>query len=236
MSALNFFQKTIASLFPWACAGCRKTIISWEDPGLCERCDSEVVRLQHAICFRCGIPISSDDDACRSCLESKSLIQIRAASQFSGKLISSIYRYKYQNRPTLNEYFSGLLVGAWYRYPELHSTTLVMPIPLHPKQKRMRGYNQAELLASKFCQKLGLSFSADFLQRNRQTRSQTKLNKLQRQGNLKDAFTANQSLKGERILLIDDVCTTGATFISAATALKKSEPESVSGLVLARDF
>lgn len=112
-----------------------------------------------------------------------------------------------------------------------------MPVPLHPKKLRERGYNQSGLLAKQLGLFLGLPVIENSLKRKRNTPPQTKIiSRDERWRNVSDAFVCNGGdVKGRNVLLIDDVCTTGATLDACAQALKSAGAISVWGLTLARE-
>jgi ComF family protein len=121
-----------------------------------------------------------------------------------------------------------------YRGYDLEAEVMV-PVPLHTTRLKKRGYNQSELLASQMATFLQLPVNTDTLQRVRKTKSQMKLGIEERHQNVLNAFVCrNKKLAGQRVLLIDDVCTTGSTLDACAAALKESGAIAVWGLTLAR--
>ena len=112
-----------------------------------------------------------------------------------------------------------------------------MPVPLHPKRLRERGYNQASLLAKKLSRLGGLPVVEDTLIRVRDALPQARTRSaIERRQNVQDAFVCHQGLEGKQVLLIDDVCTTGATLDACAIALKAAGAGSVWGLTVAREM
>ena len=120
--------------------------------------------------------------------------------------------------------------------PDLsHDIDLMIPLPLHPQRQRQRGYNQAELLAKEMAGALDRPVVPAALRRSRATLPQAKLSATARLTNIADAFVADPELvSDQQILLIDDVCTTGATLASATQALFAAGAHTVSGLCAAR--
>jgi ComF family protein len=112
---------------------------------------------------------------------------------------------------------------------------VIVPVPLHPARLRRRGYNQAALLARELGRRVGLPVEERALQRVRATRSQMRLSAADRRRNVQGAFRcADGRVRGRRVLLLDDVCTTGATLEACADALRAGGAESVWALTLAR--
>ena len=176
-------------------------------------------------------------DVCQSCALNKPLQAadgIMAAAKFENSPIRQAIHYlKYHNHQTVATTLATLLSDAYQRFKL--TTDVVVPVPLHPQRYRERGYNQSELLGRALAQTLTLPINTQTLQRIRYTEAQVNLSGEARRQNVLDAFScSNQELKGCRILLVDDVCTTGSTLDACALALKQSGATTVWGLTLAR--
>jgi ComF family protein len=112
---------------------------------------------------------------------------------------------------------------------------VIVPVPLHRRRLKERGYNQALLLAERLGEAVGVPIAHDLLYRNRHTMSQARLNAQERRRNVEDAFScADRSVQDKRVLLVDDVCTTGATLEACSVALKERGALSVWALTVAR--
>jgi ComF family protein len=159
---------------------------------------------------------------------------IRAVGYLEGALQTAIHRFKYSNlRPLaapLGELASDYLID--HRLP----VDTVVPVPLHSRRLRERGYNQAALLAGEIGRAAQMTVVDDVLQRVRSTAPQVGLSAAQRRENVRGAFQCtNASLKDRNVLLVDDVCTTGATMESCSIALRAAGVGVVWGLALARE-
>jgi ComF family protein len=140
---------------------------------------------------------------------------------------------KYKGMFALTRPLADLMVDNWPDWAE--PIDLVLPVPLHPKRERERGYNQAMLLVKRICSRLELEGDGASLWRNRYTRPQVGLNPRERLDNVRDAFAAERDrVKHKHILLVDDVYTTGATLTAAADTLLANGARAVSGYCLAR--
>ncbi|HSM57314.1 MAG TPA: phosphoribosyltransferase family protein [Candidatus Sulfomarinibacteraceae bacterium] len=145
----------------------------------------------------------------------------------------AIHALKYEGMFGVTPALAALMVERWPAW--VTPVDLVVPIPLHPERKRERGYNQAALLAEQLCQRLALPVDRGILRRIRHTRPQIGLDREQRKENVAGAFVAlSEGVADLNILLIDDVCTTGATLSAAATALLDCGARRVSAYCLAQ--
>jgi ComF family protein len=142
--------------------------------------------------------------------------------KYEGAIERSIAKLKYENHRDLAILLGELLAIGWQETsPKIHAQTRIIPIPLHPNKLKQRGFNQAESIARQFCKFTGLKLDLS-LQRDRDTMPQFSLSKQQRLDNVANAFSlaANTTLKsGDRVILLDDIYTTGSTAKSAAQAL-----------------
>lgn len=199
-------------------------------------------------------------DNCVGCNKSKDLLckdcSIRAKKQrrerksvlfldklyywgiYENKILrSALRRFKYHGTYRLADPFSDML--AELVKPDLYTfkeNSLVIPIPAHEKRKSERGYNQAELLAQKFCEKTGLLLYTNILLKTKNTKSQTSLSGIERIFNVKNSFSVSnpELIKNKKIILVDDIITTGATFSEASRVLKEAGALEVAGLVVAK--
>ncbi len=174
-----------------------------------------------------------EHDLCMICRES--LANFDSAYSFGsyeGALRKLIHQFKYGKVETLARPFSKLLVRA---LPLDEDFDVVIPMPMHWRKQWERGFNQAELLARPVAKRRGLKLSFN-LRRTRYTKAQAGLSEAERRTNLKDAFRVKrpEQIAGKRILLVDDVFTTGATLRAAASALKAAGARRVTALTLAR--
>lgn len=176
----------------------------------------------------------SRERLCHLCRETPSAIDgIRAVAYFEGILRHAIHQFKYRGVQGLAHPLSQLLVE--YQTQNKLPADVIVPVPLHPEREAERGYNQAGLLARAFARRIGLPVIEIAISRVRDTQPQITLDAQARRSNVAGAFQARKSaVAGRRILLIDDVCTTGATMEACSQALKAASAQAVWGLALAR--
>lgn len=228
--------------FPRSCVGCRA-----EGAYLCPRCLSQVPRLAPPWCAACGVrlgalpargrsvsPVSAG--RCRTCRSYPlDLDGIRSAFPYQPPVSDAIIQFKYHGLRALGQELASTLVEA---LPSLGFVPdVVVPVPLHVRRKRERGYNQAEVLATVLGALLGLPLAADALRRVRETAPQARLHsREERMANVAAAFGPGPgSVHGRRVLLVDDVCTTGATLSACGHVLRRQGAAAVWALTVARE-
>ncbi len=200
---------------------------------LCADCLNAFPLVTPPVCPRCGDAVPSDG-LCRRCRVSPLQIEtIRSVVYFEGTVREALHALKYQGRVVLAEPLGALMAMYWQRHAE--PVDVVVPVPLHAARLHERGYNQAALLARKMAHQAGLSLDEQTLTRHRATVSQVELNARQRKENVHAAFRCTDGpFAGRCVLLIDDVCTTGATLEACAAALYTGGAAHVQALTLAR--
>ncbi len=218
-------------LFPRWCVGCGK-----EGDFLCYSCLQRLPQIMPQLCPRCGRPQSSGI-LCPSCVAWQAEIDgIRSPFRFDGLIREAIHQLKYRNLRALAVSLARLLQDYLVANPM--PGEVLVPVPLHRKRLRERGYNQSSLLARELGKLINLPVVDDCLIRQRHTPPQARTSTVdERQSNVTGAFACrNQTLQDKQILLIDDVSTSGATLDACAGALKATGATSVWGLVLAREI
>lgn len=222
-------RQVVDLLFPPRCIVCQRTGDGW----LCHKCVTAFPRVVPPLCSRCGIALATGD-LCERCRTLPLEIDvIRSVFYFDGLLRDVIHRFKYDGLHVLAGPLAMEMGHCWVEWAV--PTDVIMPVPLHSSRLRERGYNQAALLAREFARQTGLLLDEHTLVRQRATQPQFELDFQQRKENVRGAFVARRDgIVGKAILLIDDVCTTGATLEACATALYNAGAQSVCALTLAR--
>lgn len=195
-------------------------------PRRCAGCDAIAAEREAGFCDGCAPLIEPVSAAWRPPRAAA------AAFVYGGPLADAIARMKYAHRPDLARPLGFLLANVAGGYAGL--VDRVMPLPLHPARLRERGFNQSALLARAVAQALGLPLDTASLRRLRRTADQAGLSRALRAENVRAAFGVRAPLPGARVLLIDDVRTTGATLAEAARALLEAGCAEVRTLALAR--
>jgi ComF family protein len=217
-------------VFPPRCVGCGRRGFS-----LCQQCRTELPMLEAGICARCA-SLRPTNGTCRGCRQlSPQLTSIRAVCAYHGAARKAVHTFKFRSGRYLAPILGELLRAELERRPI--RVDLLVPVPISPSRLRDRGYNQTELLARQVETAVGAMLLTDVLQRKDRPAQQT-LTAADRLTNLDTAITcaAPDRVSGKRVLLVDDVCTTGATLSACAEVLVEAGAARVGALVFARDL
>lgn len=235
----DWLQTGLDLLYPRTCAGCGIALAGGRGQ-LCWDCRADVRPITPPYCSRCGNPVEGRVDhqyICFHCADAEPhFTQARCAARFEGVLPRLIHSFKYDDALWLESDLAELLHACWTTHYAERTSDAVVAVPLHPARRRARGYNQAQVLAGGLARRLGLPLWRGIVHRVRATETQTHLTARQRLHNVAGAFEAPRSvrIRDRRILLVDDVMTTGATVSECARALRKSGAAEVLVLTLAR--
>jgi ComF family protein len=234
MKLKQCFKSFLDIIFPIECLGCGE-----EGQWLCGKCLSSIPLVNRFICPICNRP-ALHGRPCPSCQRKSKLDNLWVACSYQNQLLKkAIKTLKYRKVKELAKPLASLMIKLLEDLKNQEWTLtdfLIMPIPLYPYRQRSRGFNQAELLAEEIAKKFNLKLVTDVLKRVKITASQAKLASDERRDNVKDAFKVvdKEGMKNRKIILVDDLTTTGATLQEAARILKKAGAKSVIGLALAR--
>ena len=215
-------RNILVLLYPDRCPVCDRIL---HNTKICPSCAGRLRHVAEPLCYSCGKPLAhAEQEYCPDCRKRKhEFMQGRAVFQYQGPVRGILYRYKYSNRRDYTEYLAQEAIrcyGSWVRRLDIQ---MVVAIPLSKKRMRRRGYNQADLFGKKFSELCGLDYDASLLVRVRNTIPQKELSLQERKNNLKNAFKMNKNVVNlERVLLVDDIYTTGSTIDAAALALKQA--------------
>jgi ComF family protein len=162
--------------------------------------------------------------------------QTVCACRAEGIVRDSIHRFKYNREMFFGPHLAGWLVTAAQRWIDWRAVDLIVPVPLHPRKKRHREFNQAEYLAGALRRATGVPTAPRMLRRVKDTKTQTMLGAVARAANLRDAFRVRDAatVAGKRVVLVDDVFTTGATMDACAKMLRAAGVQHVIALAVAR--
>ncbi|KUG24388.1 competence protein f [hydrocarbon metagenome] len=234
---LNDLSKVI---FPPQCPGCSEILYPYTAQIFCSNCTDNIKFIKGGICTICGttFPDSpAENHLCGECLEKKPYFSYaRAVFSYENIILNAIHRFKYKRNMSIGEIMSSLM--ADFSFPDIDFTdySLIIPVPLHIKRLRERGFNQSLILARAIGKKRQIPVNFSLLKRRKFTTTQTGSNRNERKQNIKGAFEVSDKnkIKGENVILIDDVYTTGATVNECAKTLIEAGVRKISALTLAR--
>ncbi len=238
LHASELLQATISLLYPATCTICGKNLRAGKY--LCDVCETRALRIVAPFCDRCSEPFEgsiADTFTCANCAH-RTIYFDAAVAAYRGRGIvrEIIHEFKYARQTHLRHLIARWLRAALddKRLRDI-SFDLIVPVPLHPARQRERGFNQAILLAESLSAEISLPSRA-VLERIRYTTTQTALDRTERMENLRNAFRLRKKadVRGLRVLLIDDVLTTGSTLSECARILKRAGAISVHAATAAR--
>jgi len=228
-------------ILPRSCRSCERVLYGESNPCFCDDCWRAVPLLSGPCCPSCGKPFRSESalihspgHRCGDCRKRPPRFdRAVAAGPYAGNLAKAIQLLKYGEHARLAGPLADLMAPCGAR---LDSADALLPVPLHPRRLRERDYNQALLLCDSLESRLGLKVIPDGLERIRETPPQTGLPLSDRKRNVRGAFAVKRPdrITGRRLILVDDVLTTGATVNECARMLRRAGAKSISVLTLAR--
>lgn len=230
---MSLLRGVVDLLFPPACQVCRT-------PGpaiLCRACVDRFRLIRPPVCTRCGRPLRGPPDLVFTCIPCRHrrlyFRQARAAGIYDGALRDAVHALKFRGRAALSEPLGSLMAAAALADPVAEGCDVVVPVPLHPHRRAARGFNQSELLAREVAAVLDRPLDVRILCRQRDTPAQVGLPLSDRRTNVRRAFMAVPH-PAKRVLLVDDVLSTGFTAAACAQALRAAGAREVVVLALAR--
>ncbi|MEP6887874.1 MAG: ComF family protein [Nitrospirales bacterium] len=241
MTLVSAARRFLHALLPVQCANCDIALGDDPVPFFCRSCWEGIQPLHGPFCPCCGRPFASSyalqyspDHLCGACRSNPpAYTRARSLYLYASPLREAVHLFKYNKKFGLADALGALMD----RVPiETVHTDVIIPVPLHPTRLRNREYNQSLLLADRLSRARNIPLSYDNLVRTRETAPQTELSRAVRLKNLRRAFAVRrpQDISGKRVLVIDDVFTTGTTVNECAKALRKAGASEVYVCTLAR--
>lgn len=233
-------QELVFFVYPPSCAGCGRHVSSAEAEGFCADCQRALELIEEPYCPLCGMPYLVEAPGvhlCGDCITGAYRFQrARAAGVYRGLLREVLHRFKYQGQIYLARPLARLLLVPARNLCAVHTIDLMVPVPLHRRRLRQRGFNQAALLAGRLGSSLGVPVHYDILRRSRWTEPQIGLSRSQRAANVRGAFqlAGPEKVRGKNVLVLDDVLTTGETVNQCARVLRDGGAREVVLVTVAR--
>ncbi len=237
----SIFRWFLDFIFPPICPICQ-TLLGEGEKGLivCPDCQKGIRPVRSPYCPRCGLPFSSRDEEahlCGHCLKEKRYFEVhRTCGLYEGALKEAIHRFKYQGEFSLVRFFGDFMHPPFQILTQEHPVDVIVPVPLHIRRLRERGFNQALLLARELSKRTGVPYQERALEKIKDTPFQITLKGKERRKNVKGGFSVAQkeAIAGKSIVLVDDVYTTGATVNECSHTLLTGGAERVAVLTVAR--
>lgn len=228
---MKFLRDTYRGLYGWAfprqCPACQRSLMRWEKQ-ICKICEE-------------SLPVFYDINVSSELLKNRLMGRVQLHHAYSwmkfyqgGKTQKILHAIKYHKKSHLATYMGGKMGEHLKGVIDLDRNAILVPVPLHPFKMQIRGFNQSEKIADGLSSVLNIQVKNDALIRNVFHLSQTQKDKESRWEEIKNDFSAQkEEVRGRDIILVDDVCTSGATIEACAQALLKEETRSISLLTLA---
>lgn len=234
------WRAVLDTLFPPLCHHCKSPVSVDADLHLCRDCNEKITVLASPLCPRCGTPFATEggiDHLCGTCATvPPHFAAARGAVLFTSPVRELIHRFKYEKKVHLRRPLGLLTARHLEEFAATSAAELLLPVPLHRRRLRERGFNQALLLGDFLARSWHIPLSRNNLRRTRWTEPQISLSAAERAANVRGAFSVHTpaEVKGKRILLVDDVYTTGSTVSECARTLLREGAAAVYVVTAAR--
>jgi competence protein ComFC len=222
----SLLEAALSFVFPPVCQVCNDHRATAREGYVCPDCFRRVRFVREPFCERCGLTFEGSLTTLFECTNCRDLelhfSSARSAVLAKDPVLEVIHRYKYSRAMWFEPFLADLLIRAAREEIRREQWDLIVPVPLHPTKRREREFNQAERLGRRLSRALEIPLNASLLRRTVPTRTQTLLSRAERTANVRKAFAPapGAKLNDERIVLIDDVFTTGATTNACAEVLR----------------
>ena len=236
----SWLNAGLALVYPEVCQLCGTTRATPAEGFVCAGCRAKVRFIERPFCERCGRPYQGEitgEFECPNCCDRELYFrQARSAVVACELMLEVIHRYKYSRSLWFEPFLADLLIGMAKSELAKEKWDFIVPVPLYPAKQREREFNQAERLAKRLSAATQIPVNKRLLRRVRPTYTQTVLSREEREENVRNAFAmrGGRRLNGERIVLLDDVLTTGATTSACAKVLRGAGASEVCVWTVAR--
>jgi ComF family protein len=237
------FGALASVVFASPCRICGEVLTNASRIPICEKCLDGFEKIDEPMCAGCGRPFTVagagrvEQPLCRLCrIGFYGFDRARSFAIYDQALTEAVLLLKYEELTRLGDWFAERLADVVRRAPGDLRADIVVPVPLHADRRRERGYNQAELIARPLAERLGIRLNSRILVRTKPRPPQLVLSRAEHWRSVRGAYAIGSAGKVDnlRVLLVDDVLTTGATLDASARVLKKAGVEAVLGLTVGR--
>lgn len=241
MSELRAWSRAAMDIvLPRHCVGCNAPVDNDRPGFVCATCETRVPFVDPPFCYQCALPFAgavTDPFVCGYCRDMEFAFERTVCGcKATGIARECLHRFKYKKQPHVGPHLADWLVRSVSRWISAGDLDLIVPVPLYPRKKREREFNQSEYLAAALGRSFGVAVSTGNLVRVRDTPTQTHLDAAARAENMRDAFALRRAgvFEGLRVAVLDDVFTTGATIDSCARLLAHAGARQVVAVAFAR--
>ena len=225
---MKWKEMLLSIFFPRRCPLCDEVILYEEK--ICKKCAKKVPYIKEPVCKRCGKQLENErQEYCADCgRKIHHFTQGKAVFLYQKEMKLSMYRFKYAGKREYVDFYVQEAVKRYENWIKKIGIEVIVPVPVHRRRKRERGYNQAEVFAKALGKEINIPVNSEVISRIKNTAPQKELTVVQRKDNLKGAFQVGANIvKYNKILLVDDIYTTGATIDTIAELLKRTGAEEV---------
>ncbi len=229
---MRIMNSVLQILYPLRCPVCDDIVVP-AGRRICPKCIGKLTLISAPYCRKCGKQLLAGGELCRDCTKRTHVFaQCRILYQYETAQ-RSVYRFKYSGRREYGAFYGEQMVEHLGDYIRKVNPEAIVPVPLHAKRLKKRGYNQSLILAKEIERRMGIPLRTDLIKRVKNTNPLKYENPGQRENNLKKAFIIGRNdVKLNRVLLVDDIYTTGRTMDAVATALYRAGTKEIYGLCL----
>ena len=233
----SLFEVAASLVFPVECETCSVTLSPLPPVGVCARCEAEIKWVNAPHCVSCGRTLRNETSKCAECLDEKFYFdRAFACALYEGKMKELLHAYKFGRRKYLGNFFIKAMEKFMNAHVKPGTFDAVVAVPMDKIKRNERGFNQSALLSARLAKKLNVPHYSKKLRRAYSSTPQSLLTKTDRKLNVRGRFSvaSNVLLHGKRILLVDDILTTGQTASECARVLKEAGASTVTVLACAR--
>ena len=230
----NIIDSAVGLLFPKQCMSCGKVLLKIEkDFGFCQDCVKDVKLTGGNVCMHCGKPIDNKvSELCLQCKDKKHYFeQNKGVLLYDGPVKKSMYQFKYSNKRCFGKSYANLAVKKYGKWIADKNIEAIVPVPMYKRKMKRRGYNQAEVFAKELGRLIGIPVANNIILREKETVAMKQLKGAKRKKNLLNAFIVTENIvQFRKVLVVDDIYTTGTTINEVARVLKSGGIAEVYGL------
>jgi len=218
---MKIFEFFLGLIYPWRCPLCHDILIGHKG-NICPKCLKALPVVVEPRCKRCSKALTGEGEYCFDCRSKKHFFdEGYSVLSYNEKMRQSIVYFKFYGRREYGNFYAEILTRFSMPAVKRWQPEVLLPVPIHRRRRNARGYNQTEVIGHVLSKGFSIPIRTDLIKRVKNTKAQKESSINERKQNIKDAFAVNEEIRQyERVLLIDDVYTTGSTVNEIAKVLK----------------